>query len=281
MKLDVDGPAGRHEAYAYTGGKPFDAALPTVVFVHGALHDHSVWTLLARWFAHHGHGVLAVDLPGHGRSAGPALANVEAMAGWLLALLDATGVSAASLVGHSMGSLVALQAAGQAPERARDLVMIGTAYPMLVSAALLEMAEHDPQQAMASVNVWSHSTQAAKPSHPGPGAWLHGGNLALMQRCQAADPAANLFLTDFRACNAYRGALDAAARVTCPPLLLAGRRDQMTPPKAAAALATALSASVIEIDAGHALMTQAPDAVLAALRRAVCVSPPGSASPRA
>ena len=47
MKLSVNS----HEAYAYTGGKPFDPALPCVVFIHGALHDHSVWTLLARWFA--------------------------------------------------------------------------------------------------------------------------------------------------------------------------------------------------------------------------------------
>jgi pimeloyl-ACP methyl ester carboxylesterase len=72
VKLEVQG----REAYAYTGGKPFDAALPTLVLIHGAVNDHSVWTLLARWFAHHGWGVLAPDLPGHMRSAGPALASV-------------------------------------------------------------------------------------------------------------------------------------------------------------------------------------------------------------
>ena len=115
MKLTVNG----REAYAYTGGKPFDPALPCVVFIHGALNDHSVWTLLARWFAHHGFGVLAVDLPGHMRSAGPALASVEAMADWTLALLDAAGVKQAALAGHSMGSLIALEAAG-ARARARD-----------------------------------------------------------------------------------------------------------------------------------------------------------------
>ncbi|MDP3083201.1 MAG: alpha/beta hydrolase, partial [Rubrivivax sp.] len=70
MKLTVQG----RTAYAYTGGKTFDPALPCVVFIHGASNDHSVWTLLARWCAHHGHGVLAVDLPGHMKSAGPPLA---------------------------------------------------------------------------------------------------------------------------------------------------------------------------------------------------------------
>lgn len=104
MKLIVDG----HEAYAYTGGKPFDPALPCVVFIHGALNDHSVWTLLARWCAHHGYGVLAVDLPGHGRGAGLPLTRVEAIAAWLHRLLDVAGVHQATLVGHSMGSLIAL-----------------------------------------------------------------------------------------------------------------------------------------------------------------------------
>ncbi len=256
-------------AYAYTGGKTFDATLPTVVFVHGALHDHSVWTLPARWFANHGHGVLALDLPGHGRSAGPALASVESMADWVLAVLDAVGVDQASIVGHSMGSLVALEAASRAPKRARHLVMIGTAYPMVVSPALLEAAENDPQGAIENVNIWSHSTNAAKPSHPAPGSWLHGANIALMRRMQAAHPASNLFLTDFRACNAYRGGIEAAARVECPATIVVGRRDQMTVPKDVMAMAAALGTTPVAIDAGHALMTEAPDAVLAALRKAI------------
>src|SRR5258707_12928 len=128
MELLVRGSERSAPAYAYTGGKAFDAALPCVVFIHGALHDHSVWTLLARWCAHHGHAVLAVDLPGHGRSTGAPAPSVEANADWLLALLDAAGVERAVLVGHSMGSLIALEAAARAPQRARGLVMIGTAY---------------------------------------------------------------------------------------------------------------------------------------------------------
>src|SRR4029453_19628423 len=96
------GPGGRPVPFAYSGGKPFAPSLPAIVFIHGAMHDHSVWTLLARWFAHHGHAVLAVDLPGHAQSAGAPLESIEAIADWVLALLDAAGVDEAALVGHSM-----------------------------------------------------------------------------------------------------------------------------------------------------------------------------------
>lgn len=265
MKLHVLG----HEAYAYTGGKPFDPALPCVVFIHGALHDHSVWTLLARWFAHHGHAVLALDQPGHRRSGGPLLDSVEALADWTLALLDAAGVRQAALVGHSMGSLIAVEAAGRAPERITRLVLVGTAFPMKVSDALLGGAVAAPEATMDLVNALSHSTLAAKPSYPGPGAWLHGANRALMRRVQASQPGVNVFEHDFRLCNAYAHGLEAAARVRCPATLVLGERDQMTPPKAAQSLAQALRAGVQRLPGGHALMQEQPEGVLKALRAAL------------
>ena len=269
MELIVNTPGGAAPAYAYTGGKPFDATLPCVVFVHGALNDHSVWTLLARWFAHHGHGVLAVDLPGHGRSGGRPLASVEAAADWLLATLDAAGVARAALVGHSMGSLIALEAAARAPARASRLVMVGTAYPMKVSDALLATSRDDPLRAIDMVNAFSHSGFAAKPSYPGPGSWLHGADRALMRRVQAGQTAVNLFHHDFGVCNAYVGGIAAAAQVQCAAHLILGERDQMTSPKQAREIAQALTAQVHTVPAGHALMAEAPEATLAALRLAL------------
>lgn len=265
MKLVVNG----REAYAYTGGKPFDPALPTIVFIHGALNDHSVWTLLARWAAHHGFGVLAVDLPGHMKSAGPALASVEALADWLLGLLDAAGVQQAALVGHSMGSLVALEAAGRAPARVSRLVMVGTAYPMKVSPALLAMSRDEPLAAIDLVTSLSVSSLAQKPGYPGPGVWLRGGVRALSRLVLAKQGDAALFHTDFAACDGYRGGLEAAARATAPATLILGRRDQMTPAKAAGEIAAALKARIATVDAGHSLMAEAPDAVLGALRQAL------------
>ncbi len=265
MDLHVNG----RTAYAYTGGKPFDPALPGVVFVHGALHDHSCWNLLARWCAHHGHSVLAVDLPAHGRSAGPPLQDVQALADWLLALLDAAGLAQATLVGHSMGSLIALEAAGRAPQHVQRLVMMGTAYPMQVSEALLATALAEPLRAIDQVTAWSHASLASKPSFPGPGMWLHGSNRALMQRMQAGCSTLNLFHHEFSICDRYRGGEAAAAQVRCPVHVVLGQADMMTAPKAARDLARQLNAQVHTVPAGHNLMAEAPDATLAALRSAL------------
>jgi pimeloyl-ACP methyl ester carboxylesterase len=264
MLLKVNG----EDAYCYTGGKAFDAALPTMVFIHGAQNDHSVWALQTRYFAHHGFGVLAVDLPGHGRSKGAALSTVEAMADWLLACMDAAGVRRAILVGHSMGSLIALEASARAPERVAALGLVGTAWPMKVSPALLEASLEREQAAIDMVNIWSHSTIAHKPSSPGPGFWVMGGSRRLMQHVAARNPA-HVFHTDFSACNAYAAGEAAASAVRCPTLFLLGKRDQMTPPKAAARLTAAIAHAEVQLidDCGHQLMAEQPDAVLDRLYR--------------
>ena len=259
MFLDVDG----RQAYAYTGGKPFDPALPAVAFVHGAQHDHSVWILQSRYLAHHGFGVLALDLPGHGRSAGSPLASVEAMAAWVLRALAAAGAGPAAIVGHSMGSLIALEAAGQAPERVSRVALLGTAVPMKVSDVLLGAARDDEQRAFDMINQWSHSGSTHRPGNPGPGWSVYWDNLRLMQR-----QASGVLLNDFTACNAYGAGAERAAELACPALLVLGARDQMTPPKAARPLVDAIRRhEVVTIPAcGHAMMAERPDAVLDALR---------------
>lgn len=259
MHLDI----GQSRAYAYTGGKRFDPALPVVVFIHGAQHDHSVWILQSRYLAHHGYAVLAVDLAGHGRSDGAPLTSIEAMSDWLVALLDAAGVVDAALVGHSGGSLVALETASRRPSRVSRLVLVGTAIPMRVADELLAATRDDEPAAIDMINVWSHSGYAQKPSSPGPGFWVVGQNKRLMERMKPG-----VLHADFAACNAYGNGLAAAARVRCPTLMILGRRDVMTPLRAAKSLREAIpDAAVVEVPAsGHALMAEAPDQVLDALR---------------
>jgi pimeloyl-ACP methyl ester carboxylesterase len=252
-----------HETYCYTGGKKFDASLPTAVFIHGAQNDHSVWALQTRYFAHHGYNVLAVDLPGHGRSQGAALTSVEAMADWILALLERAGVPQAILVGHSMGSLIALETAFRSPAKVAKLALVATAYPMKVSETLLDAALNDEQKAFDMVNLWSHSSIAQKPSFPGPGFYSMGGALRLKQRISKINPE-HVFYTDFKACDSYANGEQAAASVKCPVLFLLGERDLMTSPKATGTLISNIAhCKVIRIAAsGHELMAEQPDSVL-------------------
>lgn len=261
MYFDLDGA----RAYAYTGGKAFDPALPTVVFIHGAQNDHSVWALQSRYLAHHGYGVLAVDLPGHGRSHGAAKRSVEEMADWLLAVLAAAGVTRAALVGHSMGSLIALETVHQAPDRVTRLALLGSTFPMKVSDVLLDTSRDNEPAAIDMVNIFSHSTMAQKPSCPGPGFSVMGGARRLMQRMSQLNPD-QLFYKDFYACNAYAHGEAAAKSVGCPALFIFGARDVMTPPKSARGLLAAIPhARTVTVDAGHSMMQEQPDAVLDAL----------------
>jgi pimeloyl-ACP methyl ester carboxylesterase len=267
MNLSVHG----HDTYCYTGGKPFDASKPTVVFIHGVLNDHSVWVLQSRYLAHHGFNVLALDLPGHCRSAGEAPATVEAAADFVAALLDAAGVQRAALVGHSWGSLIALEAASRLQDRVTQLVLVGTAFPMKVSPALIEASQHDPEAALKMVNVFSRSTLAAPPSALGPGTWVYGASLALGRRVLRSNPQVNVFHRGFLACDRYDNGETAIAQITCPVLFVLGAQDQMTTPKAAQGLiakarAAGKAVTVTTPPVGHHQMTETPDATLFAIR---------------
>lgn len=261
MLYQVEGAA----AYCYTAGKPWQPQLPALVFLHGAQNDHSVWALQSRYFAHHGFNVLAVDLPGHSRSKGAAKTSVAALAHWLLALLDVAGVAQATLIGHSMGSLIALELAHLAPQRVRALALLGSTYPMTVSPDLLASAQNDEARAMRMINSWSHSTIAAKPSFPGPGCYTMGAAQRLKEHIASVNPEQVLY-TDFLACNAYANGAVAAAAVRCPTLFIFGVRDVMTPARSTALLTAAIShGQVVSVDAGHEMMAEQPDAVLDAL----------------
>ena len=264
MNIDVHGA----KIYAYTGGKAFDAAKPTAIFIHGVLCDHSVWALQSRYMANHGWNVLAIDLPGHCKSAGAAHRTVEEAATFIGQLMDAAGVQKAALIGHSWGSLIAMEAAASLKERISHLVLVGTAFPMKVSPALLESAIATPEKAITMVNTFSRAT-LSPPN--GAGCWVFGAGMALGRRVLASNSTVNLLHAGFTACDSYAGGEAAMASITCPVLFVLGEQDQMTPPKAAkglidAAKAADKSVKVQMIPNGHNQMSESPDATLFAIR---------------
>lgn len=258
--------------YAYTGGRPFDAARPTVVFLHGAQCDHSVWILQSRYLAHHGYSVLALDLPGHMRSEGPPLDSVEAIADRVAAALKAAGVERMVVVGHSMGSLIALEVGRRLPDAARGVVLVATAFPMRVADPLLNATRDAPAEALDMINVWSHSASIQgfdrKPSNPGPGFSNVWQGLRLMQRIHERS-GRDVLPVDFANCNRYAGGIDAAAALKCPALFVLGASDSMTPARSAKTLIEACrNAEVVTLrGAGHSLMAEDPDGVRDAIAR--------------
>lgn len=259
MQLTVNG----INIFVATGGREFDTSLPSVVFLHGAGFDHTTWALHSRWFAHHGYGVLAPDLPGHGRTSGAALPTIADMADWTAALLDAAGVSKARLVGHSMGSLIALETAARHPAKVSGLSLIGTAATMTVGPDLLKAAEANNHDAVDMVSIWGLGYQAELGGSLAPGLWMHSGAQRVLENCRPG-----VLFNDLSACNAYQNALTAAATIAVPTTLILGERDMMTPAKAGKALAAALpnSRTVVLPGAGHMMMVERPDELLAALQ---------------
>jgi pimeloyl-ACP methyl ester carboxylesterase len=258
MQFEVDG----RTVFAATGGQPVRPERPAVLFLHGAGMDHSVWTLPARYAAHHGGSALAPDLPGHYKSAGPALTSIREMAAWALHLLDAQQVKQTALVGHSMGALISLEMVRLAPDRIRALVLIGFSPKMPVHPDLLDAAERNDPKAAALIASWGFGAAGEIGGNRAPGLAMLPLGLRLLQRA----PAGTLY-ADLAACSAYADADAAAAAIRCPALILQGESDRMTPSKAAIAFASKLKAETRLLrNVGHMVMSEAPDAVTAAMR---------------
>jgi pimeloyl-ACP methyl ester carboxylesterase len=256
--VEVDGVA----AHASTGGIEPAGDAPVVLLIHGAGHDSTAWQLQTRYLAHRGFRAIALDLPAHGHSAGEPIDSVEAMADWVVRFASAAGFESVHVVGHSMGTFIALELASRHPDLVRSITLCGTATGMSVHPELLAAAEHDLPKAAALMAAWGHAKPAHLGRNPTPGLWMIGGARALVEQSRPG-----VLATDFRACMAYDRALEAAASVTCPATVVLGLGDKMTPTKSGRALAATMpAAAVLElVDTGHQMMTENPRAVKRAI----------------
>ncbi|MDI9335811.1 MAG: alpha/beta hydrolase [Gammaproteobacteria bacterium] len=247
--------------YMYTVGKKFNEQLPSVLFIHGVACDHSVWILQSRYLAYHGYNVFAIDLPGHGNSKGATPQSVESAARTVVDLVNQLNLPKLTLVGHSWGSLIALEASAHLGTKVSHLVLIGTAYPMQVGETLLDAAKNNPDQGLQMIHRFSRSTLGSSPSVLGPGTWVYGANLALGRMIVAKNTVDNVLYSGLKACHDYQGGLEALARLTCPTSFILGQGDKMTPPKSAQkmidlAQQTQLLGRVYTVPCGHFQMSE-------------------------
>jgi pimeloyl-ACP methyl ester carboxylesterase len=259
MKLNVNGDS----VYVHTGGKTIDPNKKSVLFVHGVGMDHTVWTLPARHFARHGMNVLSMDLPGHGRSQGQPPESIQSMADAVIGTLNSAAVDRACLVGHSMGSLVALDAAGRNPDRVESLSLLGTSAPMAVADPLLNAAKENSHVAIDMLTLWGYSKRAQLGGNDTPGMWMVTGTQRLFERA-----APGVIHNDLNACNEYTAGMAVASQVRCATIIILGDSDVMTPPLRAEKVAAVIEdCRIIRLaNCGHAMTSEHPDAVLDALR---------------
>ncbi|HXV23349.1 MAG TPA: alpha/beta hydrolase [Alphaproteobacteria bacterium] len=229
----------------------------TLLLLHGAGMDQRVWAPLLAEFAAHNVPALAVDLPGHGRSEGAALTRVSAIADWVLRLTDTLGEERLALAGHSMGAIIALEAAALLGKQVSALGLIAAAFEMPVNAALSAAAEKDLERAAAMISSWAF----------GPAAQARGEAEAGRRMIAQSPP--GVLAADLRACASYKGAAKAAEQIRCPTVVVAGAKDRMTPAGRGRALAEAIAgAQFVELpEIGHMPIIEAPALVADALVR--------------
>jgi pimeloyl-ACP methyl ester carboxylesterase len=250
------------DAHASTGGVELAGDDPVVLLVHGAGMDSTIWQLQTRYLAYRGVRAIAVDLPAHGRSDGGALTSVDAMADWVARFVAAAALESVHVVGHSMGTFVALELATRHASITRSITLCATSTSMPVHPDLLDAADHDLPKAAALIAAWGHARPAHVGNNPTPGLWMLGGARALVENSRPG-----VLATDFRACVDYTGAEAAAAATRCPATVVIGLGDKMTPPKGGRALAARLhDPTIVELpDTGHQMMTENPRAVQRAI----------------
>jgi pimeloyl-ACP methyl ester carboxylesterase len=250
---------GKNQIFAYTGSRPLKSYLPSIIFVHGTGMDHTVWLLPARFFAHHEFNVLAIDLPGHGRSNSPAATSIEQMSDEVIAVMDVANVEHAALVGHSMGSLVALSIAARHPNRVRSLTLIGTAVPMSVHKSLLTSAAQNDHSAIDMLTYWGYSKAAQLGGNENPGMWMVGSTMRLLEQSKKG-----VIHSDLNACHHYTAGALHTTQVQCATLFILGKKDIMTPASVGQEMSNIISNSKILLldGAGHSLMMERPNDIL-------------------
>ena len=231
-----------------------DPESPPLLLIHGAGGSHLHWSPEIRRL--NGFRVVALDLPGHGKSEGIGRQSINEYVKAVQEFMDAIDMPAAVIAGHSMGSAIALQLALDAPDRVLALVMAGGGSRLRVNPSILENAANPATFALAvkSINDWAFGTECDPRLR----------ELAAQRMEKETRPP--VLHGDFLACNEF-DASERLPEIQKPTLILCGSDDKMTPFKYSQALHEQIpSSKLIEIaGAGHMLMLEKPREVAEAL----------------
>lgn len=245
--------------HSHLGGS--EGLAPPVVLIHGAGGTHLYWPSEVRRLA--GYHVYAPDLPGHGKSGGRGMQSIGTYTQALIHWMDAVDLHSAVLIGHSMGSAIALALALDHPSRVLGLGLVGAGARLRVAPELLEQASNQTTFLNAVTTVISRSFSPHAPAR-----------LTELAARRMAETRSSVLYGDFLACDEF-DVRDRLAEIHQPTLVLCGTDDQMTPLRHAQFLASAIPNAVLKLipHAGHMVMLEQPQAAAAAISEFVGAIP--------
>lgn len=225
-----------------------------VILLHGAGSDHLCWPVHLRRLP--GYRVLALDLPGHGRSEGVALHSVEAYAHRVIKFMDAVGIYRAFMVGHSLGGAIALMAALRFPDRVTAIGMIASGARLPLPMLLLKRLD--------DLN-WSPKVLACLEGYLFAPTARRDLIAKVMRELYQVKP--EVLISDWRAASSF-DLCNELANIYQPVWLATGSADLLTPPILAIYLQRHLPHAVMRIipDAGHMVMLESPHVLAEGLR---------------
>jgi len=240
------------------------SSLPLII-IHGAGGSHLHWPPDLRRL--NGFQIASLDLPGHGKSEGIGRQTITEYVQILQEFMDAINLPAAIIVGHSMGSAIALQMALDAPDRVLALVLMGSGSRLRVAPSILENSANEATFPLAvkTINDWAFGPDTPE-------------RLKELAAKRMGETRPTVLHGDFVACNEFDVG-ERLAEIKIPTLIICGSEDKLTPPKNAKFLQENIlhSEQVIVERAGHMVMLENPPAVVDAIERFVenlNISPP-------
>lgn len=230
-------------------------ASPSIILLHGAGGSHLSWPPLIRRME--GYTIYAIDLPGHGRSADQQIESIEDNYQFVHRWKESLNISPIILVGHSMGSAIAMQWALNEPGIIAGMILLGSSAHLKVNPGLLISLcnQETYDQAVDRIIRWSFSKQTSDKLKSMIGKRMHESSPDVMYR-------------DFLICNKFNISQQ-LNKIDIPTLIVCGELDKMTPPAESISMVESLPFAHLEIVpvAGHMVMLEKPAETMSLIQR--------------
>jgi pimeloyl-ACP methyl ester carboxylesterase len=230
---------------------PAAAGGPVLLAVHGSGGDHRHWPEAFRnWPAVE---AIAVDMPGHGRSAGKGCQQVADYADFIEAFVSGISPGQVVLIGHSLGGAIAQTLALRKPGWLAGCALVGTGARLKVAPVIRETLVNDYRAAAQILAEWSFSPQADP-------------ELVAVLKNGLHNTEAETVIDDFNACHRF-DVMNDVHRIHIPTLVISGSADRLTPVKYGRYLADRIPGAIHRVieNAGHMLALENPTAFMAIL----------------